>query len=232
MKKVLLVVMMTVLGSAAVAQGSFSVGIKGGVNLSELKTGDFLVTRLNANGSPQVDFNGREIRDNLRNSFETRTGWAYGAYARFGRNLYLQPELLVSGKRGSFDIVRNVNGKPTTETVTVKTTYLDVPILLGLKGGPLRIMGGPIVSFRMSDDQRVREALREYTSGSLNEAFSKAVYGYQFGAGLDLGRLGIDVRREGSLSDVAAVNLGSDASQQQFNQKIKSWQVTLAYRLF
>ncbi|WP_266367213.1 porin family protein [Tellurirhabdus rosea] len=211
---------------------SFSFGVKGGVNLSQFKTGDFVTTRLNANGSPQVGFDGQVLRDNIRESFDSKTGWAYGIYTRFGKNLYLQPELLVSNKRGSFEIVRDINGQPSTEVVNVRTTSFDVPLLVGLKGGPLRVVAGPIVSFRISDDQRLRDALRDYTTGTLNEAFSRASYGYQIGAGLDIFRFGIDVRREGSLSDIAAVDLGADGNSNQFNQRIKSWQVTLAYRFF
>lgn len=230
MKKILFLGMVMILPSLTFAQ--FSFGVKGGVNLSQFTMGNFVTTRLNANGTPQVNVSGQVVRDNLKESFNSKTGWAYGIYTRFGKNIYIQPELLVSSKGGSFDIVRDINGQPTTETVSIKTTNFDVPVLLGLKGGPIRVVAGPIVSFRISDDQKLRDALRDYTSGSLNNALAKASYGYQVGLGLDLGRLGIDVRREGSLSDVAAVNLGSDANSAQFNQRLKSWQVTLALRLF
>ncbi|WP_138993837.1 porin family protein [Larkinella sp. C7] len=230
MKKILFLGLVMILPSLTFAQ--FSIGIKGGVNLSQFTMGDFVTTRLNANGTPQVNVSGQVIRDNLKESFNSRTGWAYGIYTRFGKNIYIQPELMVSSKGGSFDIVRDINGQPTTETVSIQTTNFDVPILLGLKGGPIRVVAGPIVSFRISDDQKLRDALEDYTSGSLNNALAKATYGYQLGLGLDLGRFGIDVRREGSLSDVASVNLGGDANSAQFSQRLKSWQVTLAMRLF
>jgi hypothetical protein len=230
MKKILFLGLVMILPSLTFAQ--FSIGIKGGVNLSQFTMGNFVTTRLNANGTPQVNVSGQIVRDNLKESFNSKTGWAYGIYTRFGKNIYIQPELMVSSKGGSFDIVRDINGKPTTETISIKTTNFDVPILLGLKGGPIRVVAGPIVSFRISDDQKLRDALQDYTSGSLNNALAKASYGYQLGLGLDLGRLGIDVRREGSLSDVAAVNLGGDANSAQFSQRLKSWQVTLAMRIF
>ncbi|MGA0558783.1 porin family protein [Larkinella sp. VNQ87] len=230
MKKILLLGLVLCLPALTFAQ--FSIGIKGGVNLSKFTMGDFVTTRLNANGTPQVNVSGQVIRDNLRESFDSKTGWAYGIYTRFGRNLYIQPELLVSSKGGSFEIVRDVDGQPTKETVSIRTTNFDVPLLLGLKGGPIRVVAGPILSFRVSDDQKLRDALRDYTSGSLNNALARASYGYQLGVGLDLGRFGIDVRREGSLSDVSAVNLGNDADSEQFSQRLKSWQVTLAMRLF
>lgn len=230
MKKLLLLGLVLCLPALTFAQ--FSIGVKGGVNLSQFTMGDFVKTRLNANGTPQVSVSGRTIRDNLKESFDSRTGWAYGIYTRFGKNIYLQPELLVSSKGGSFEIVRDIDGQPTSETVKINTTNFDVPILLGLKGGPIRVLAGPIVSFRISDDQSLRDALQDYTSGSLNNALARATYGYQLGVGLDLGRLGIDVRREGSLSNVSAVNLGTEDDSDRFSQRLKSWQVTLALRLF
>ncbi|MFD1141250.1 porin family protein [Larkinella insperata] len=230
MKKLLLLGLVLCLPALTFAQ--FSIGVKGGVNLSQFTMGEFVKTRLNANGSPQVSVSGRTIRDNLKESFDSRTGWAYGIYTRFGKNIYLQPELLVSSKGGSFEIVRDIDGQPTSETVKINTTNFDVPILLGLKGGPIRVLAGPIVSFRISDDQSLRDALQDYTSGSLNNALAKATYGYQLGVGLDLGRLGIDVRREGSLSNISAVDLGTESDSDRFSQKLKSWQVTLALRLF
>ncbi|WP_128547840.1 porin family protein [Larkinella soli] len=230
MKKILFFGLVLLMPSLSFAQ--FSIGIKGGVNLSRFTMGEFVTTRLNANGTPQVSVSGQVVRDNLRESFDSRTGWAWGVYTRFGKNLFIQPELLVSTKGGSFEIVRDINGQPRSETVSIKTTNFDVPVLLGLKGGPIRVVAGPIVSFRISDDQRLRSALQDYTSGSLNDALARATYGYQLGVGLDLGRFGIDVRREGSLSDVTAVNLGTDANSSQFSQRLKSWQVTLALKLF
>ena len=225
MKKTLLLAIVALLPAVSFAQ--FQIGIKGGVNLSQLKFGEFVTTRLNANGSPAVSVSGQVIRDNLRESLDSKTGTSFGIYTRFGKNLYIQPELLYSTKAGSFDIVR----PDGTQTVHVTTTSFDVPILLGLKGGPLRVVAGPVLSFKVGDNQNLRDALNQYRAGSLNDAWAKAYYGYQLGAGLDLGRLGIDVRREGSISDIAAVNLGPSGSSQQFSQKIRSWQITLAYKI-
>lgn len=224
MKKSLFIAALALLPALTFAQGGFQIGIKGGVNLSRLSFGNFVSTGANPNGSPSVNVDGQTFRDNLGDSFKSRTGTSFGIYTRFGRNLFLQPELLYSTKAGSFEIIRNGQ----SETVTVKTTSFDIPVLLGIKGGPLRVMAGPIVSLRVNDNDRLGVALNQYTNGSLNDAWSKAYYGYQIGGGLDLGSLGLDVRYEGNLSDVAQIsdNVGK------FNQRLKSWQITLAYKLF
>ena len=129
--------------------------------------------------------------------------------------------MLYSTRAGEFGVIRNGQ----TETVTVKTTSFDVPLLLGIKGGPIRVMAGPVVSFRINDNQSLGDALNQYTKGSLNDAWSQAYYGYQVGGGLDLGSFGLDVRYEGNLSDIAVIQ----DSNAKFSQRLKSWQITLAY---
>lgn len=224
MKKILLFTAIMALPAASWAQGGFQIGIKGGVNLSRLSFGNFVTTSTNPNGSPNVNVDGQTFRNSISESLDSKTGTSFGIYMRFGRNLFLQPELLYSTRAGSFDVIRNGQ----TENVTIKTTSFDVPLLLGLKGGPIRVVAGPVVSFRIDDNQRLGEALRQYTNGSLNDAWSKAYYGYQVGGGLDLGSFGLDVRYEGNLSDIAQIN----DPKGQFSQRLKSWQITLAYRLF
>ena len=233
MKKFLLIAALALAPAVTFAQ--FQIGIKGGVNLSKFSLGsDVVTTRLNANGSPAVSVNGQTIRDNIQNSLNSKTGTSFGIYTRFGKNLFIQPELLYSTKGGSFEIIRTgSNGQPETIRQDITVTSFDVPLLVGLKGGPLRVMAGPIASFRLSNNQNLRDALKTYTAGTLNDAWAKAYYGYQIGGGLDLGKLGIDVRYEGSLTDVVSVDLGaSGTTPAQFNQKLKSWQVTLAYKIF
>lgn len=230
MKKGFLFVALTVLPALSFAQ--FSIGVKGGVNLSQLSFGNVLTTRLNANGSPAVTVNGQEIRDNLKQSLDSKTGTSFGVYARIGGNLFVQPEVLYSTKAGSFNIVRaDGNGNSVNETVNVSVTSFDVPVLLGIKGGPIRVLAGPLISFKVNNNQGFSDALKQYTTGSLNDAWAKAYYGYQLGLGLDLGPFGLDVRREGSISDIAAINLGQAGSAQAFNQKLSSWQITLALKL-
>ncbi|GAB2791090.1 hypothetical protein GCM10027275_40040 [Rhabdobacter roseus] len=211
----------------------FAFGLKGGVNLSKLSMGDVLTTRYDNNGNPYLNYNGQEVRDNLRESYDSRTGFSGGVYARFGRHLFVQPEVLVSTKGGTFDIIQNNNDAPITQKVNVRYSSIDVPILIGLKGGPFRINAGPMASFRIGDDQRLRDAFRYYTSGSINDALSQAVYGYQLGAGLDILGVSVDVRREGTFTDLATfrVNNTQLGGSSTVRQKLNSWQVTLGFKI-
>ncbi|NIJ51731.1 porin family protein [Dyadobacter arcticus] len=208
----------------------FAFGIKGGVNLSRLTMGDVFTTRYDDAGNPYLGYDGKEVKDNLRQSFNTRTGAVGGIYARFGRTLFIQPEVLVSTKGGSFEIIQTDQEQPVTKTVNIKYSNIDVPLLIGLKGGPLRILAGPVTSFRIGNNQRLRDAFKYYTS-DLNNAMSQATFGYQLGAGLDLGSFSLDVRKEGSFTNLASFET-SGPGDGNVKQKVSSWQVTLGLKLF
>lgn len=229
MKKSLCVLLLLcVCSSALFAQiKGFAFGLKGGLNLSTLKMGDFLTTRLNEKGTPVLNVNGQIIKDNLRESFDSQTGWAGGIWMRFGRHLFIQPEAMISGKGGTFEIIKD--GKP--QYVDVKVRNIDVPVLVGMKAAFLRINAGPMVSFPIGNNESLKTALQNYTTGSLNDALAKAVYGYQLGGGIDIGGISLDVRHEGAISDLSAVNLQTPAGNTQFSQRTKSWQVTLALKV-
>ncbi len=60
----------------------FAFGVKGGVNLSKLSMGSVLSTRYDNNGNPYLAYNGREVRDNLQESYDSRTGFSGGVFTR------------------------------------------------------------------------------------------------------------------------------------------------------
>ncbi|OJV17073.1 MAG: hypothetical protein BGO21_28530 [Dyadobacter sp. 50-39] len=218
--------------NAQAQKKGFAFGIKGGVNLSRLTMGDVFTTRYDENGNPYLGYDGKEVRDNLKESFNTRTGAVGGIWMRFGKTLFIQPEALVSTKGGSFKIIQNDQEIPVEKTINVKYSNIDVPLLIGLKGGPFRILAGPVTSFRIGDNQRLRDAFKYYTS-DLNNAMSQATFGYQLGAGLDLGNFSLDVRKEGSFTNLASFQVsGQQAAGGSVKQKVTSWQVTLGLKLF
>ena len=219
------------IGSAQAQKKGFAFGIKGGVNLSRLTMGNVFTTRYDDAGNPYLGYNGQEVKDNLKQSFNTKTGAVGGVYARFGRTLFIQPEVLVSTKGGSFDIVEMHQETPISKTINVKYSNIDVPLLIGLKGGPFRILAGPVTSFRIGDNQKLRDAFKYYTS-DLNNSLSQATFGYQLGAGLDLGSFSLDVRKEGSFTNLASFETSGASGSGDVKQKISSWQVTLGLKLF
>lgn len=194
------------------SQAQFTFGIRGGVNFSQLKT-----------DSQQ------SVGVNIKQSLDTKTGYVGGIYARIGTKIFLQPELIFSAKGGSINVLPQ-NGT-TTQTVAIEYTNLDVPLLIGFKFGPLRLNAGPVASFKISD-KGLNDELKKYSS-NVGESFKNASYGYQAGAGVDLGSFCLDLRYEGSLSDISSGDFKDNLMNKvNFSQRSNLWQVTLGLKLF
>jgi hypothetical protein len=155
----------------------FSFGIKGGVNTQIDKPKDIVV------GSGGTPFNlGVE---NLE------FGTQFGAYFRFGKKVFIQPELLFNSnhtdyKVGTFNVVQTIKKE--------KYQYLDMPVMVGFKLGPVRIQGGPV-------DHLFLHSTSELTDiDGYKSKFKQMAWGYQTGLSIGLGRFAIDARYEGNFS--------------------------------
>ena len=199
-------------GKINFSQAQFTLGIRGGVNFSQLKT-----------DSQQ------SVGVNIRQSLDTKTGYVGGIYARIGKKVFIQPELIFSAKGGSINVLPQ-NGS-TAQTVAIEYNNLDVPLLIGFKFGPIRLNAGPVASFKISD-KGLDDELKKYSS-NVGESFKNASYGYQAGAGVDLGSFCLDLRYEGSLSDISSGDFKDNLSNKvNFSQRGNLWQVTLGLKLF
>jgi hypothetical protein len=239
--RIVIIVVVSFFAKVSYAQNAIEIGLKGGINLAQLKTGKFITTPLK-DGQPW-SYNGKVLSDNLKQSYDTRQGFVFGVYSRFGRKLFLQPELYVATKGGTIDLakvdptklstgsgtVAGTNNTPTlTEAIRVSYTNIDIPVLLGYNVFRfVRVMGGPVASLNVGHNQKLADALKFYANNNINDTFNKATFSYQLGAGLNLGNIGLDVRHEASLSEITAIQLGD----QTFAPKAKSWIVTMNYRL-
>jgi hypothetical protein len=196
MKKILLFAALLGFSSVAFSQvlPSVQFGIKGGANLSHFSTNNTL-------------------------SSENTAGYFVGFYTRVGAGgIHAQPELYLAGKNADLE---------NTETGAinkVRFTSIDVPILLGTKIGAagvgVRLNTGPVVSFILDKSQSAGDA----TSSIVKGDFKDQNFAWQFGLGLDVGKLGADLRYELGLTDV-----GKAGYQ---DTKISMFTLGLAYRLF
>ncbi|MEA5258923.1 porin family protein [Arcicella aquatica] len=202
-RKILLLLVLFCLTKTSSVFAQFTFGIKGGVNFSQLKT----------------DFKNQSAGANLQQSLDTKTGYVGGVYFRIGKTIFLQPELIFSAKGGSLNL--------NSQKVNVDYTSLDVPLLIGYKLGPLRLNAGPVASFKVSNS--ISDDLKNYGS-NIGDSFKNASYGYQAGAGLDIGSLSVDLRYEGSLSDISnVVDLSKSIN---YSQKGNLWQMTIGLKVF
>jgi hypothetical protein len=207
-KKLLILIFVLCVAKLNISQAQFTLGIRGGVNLAQLKT----------------DFKSQSFGDNLQQSLDTKLGYVGGIYARIGSKFFIQPELIFSAKGGSINVLKTGS---TTQTFDIEYTNFDIPLLLGYKFGPIRINAGPMASFKVSSNG-LDDALKTYSS-NVGESFKNAAYGYQVGGGVDVGSFSVDLRYEGSLSEVTIVDLTNKVN---FSQKGNLWQLTLGLKLF
>ena len=193
----------------------FRIGIKGGVNLARLET-DGLVT-----------LNGAVIKNQLQASLDTKQSYVGGIYARLGRKIFIEPEVLVSTKGGSI----YVPGLSQTKQFTF--TNIDVPILLGFRWKIFHVMAGPVASYTLKTDTELNDLINLVTTkytGTTAEIAAKTSFSYQVGGGIDLLGFTLDVRYEGNLSQLT--NTLPIPAGITFSPKLNLYQVTLGYKIF
>ncbi|MPR32969.1 porin family protein [Salmonirosea aquatica] len=222
MKKLFIVAVATLLSFAATAQEYdpfFRLGLKAGVNLSNIRGNDLSL----GSGSTGFDFKNNDNRS---------TGFAGGIFMRFGREFYVQPEIMLSQKGGKFDVYKTGLTNDEGE-LDVRFSNLDIPVLLGYRIAKIfRINVGPVASFRLSDSGKISDSFNKYTEGNTEATFDNNVaIGYQAGIGLDFGRLSLDVRYEGNVNDVVNINYNNASTASKFGKKSNLFQATLGFAI-
>ena len=191
-----------VFGSLSLSAQNASFGIKGGLNYGA--TGEY------------ESFS--DVSGDFTSSFEdgeNKTGFHAGMFAQFELlGIFIQPELMyteLNTEYSAFDY---------------KLSKIDAPVLVGLNVlGPLNIKAGP--AFQYILDNKIKGSDLE-----IKDVDKDITMGYQLGAGLDLGRLGFDVRYEGSFQDNFAEG-GNIAADSGFtiDSRASQWILSVSYAL-
>ena len=171
MRKTLLVAVFALIGATAWAQSGSGFGVKAG--LSYNKNGDLISS---------VGDGGQDIIEGA----EGKAGFHFGFWGKLDfPKIYLRPELVYSKTKSSYD----VGG----ESQDYDISKLDLPVLLGYKLiGPLHIFAGPAFQYTLKNDLgdlQVEDVKNDFTVG-LNA-----------GVGVNLGKIGLDVRYERGFSE-------------------------------
>ncbi len=159
----------------------FKYGIKGGVGFSSLKIDD--ISGIDGAGDAYNLITGDGV-----------TGYHIGIQTRIKlAMIVIQPEVYFNAGGGTLE---RIVGTGAAEILNVNFSRIDIPLLVGAKFGPARIMVGPAGSYVISDDSGDLVSLQpDY------ELFTKSLtWGFQAGIGLDISKISLDARYEGSLS--------------------------------
>jgi hypothetical protein len=188
----------------------FRLGIKGGVSLTNLT-----LEGLSVNGAS----------DYIAKSMTAKNGYVAGIYARLGRRVFVQPELLAGVKYAKVNVLNAALG--LDKKVEIGYTSIDIPLMLGYRLGPLHVMAGPVASYSMTPSSTFNQFLS--ANNSISNAITNAYFSYTAGAGIDLLGFTLDVRYESNLTDLSkTIPLPSGVN---FSQKASSFQATLGMKI-
>lgn len=188
----------------------FRLGIKGGVSLSNLA-----LDGLTINGAS----------DYIAKSMQARNGYVGGVYARLGRRVFVQPELLAGIKYAKINLLNMAIG--LDRKFEIGYGSIDLPLMLGYRLGPLHVMAGPVASYNMTPNSSFNQFLS--ANNSISDAITNAYFSYTAGAGIDLLGFTLDVRYESNLTDLSkTIPLPSGVN---FSQKASSFQATLGMKI-
>jgi hypothetical protein len=154
------------------AQKVTGLGIKAGLNYSQ--NGDLKTSITSAS-------------NNIIAGSEQKMGYHLGVYAKMNLPVfYLRPELVYTHTESAYDFSGSKG--------IYSQSKIDFPLLLGLELlGPLHVFAGPSLQLVLSNNFDVKGV-------GIKDLEKNTTIGFQFGGGLNLGRLGLDVRFERGLS--------------------------------
>ena len=182
MKKLILVLVASLFMFTMADAQLFKYGIKAGAGFSSLKIED--ITGIDGAAGAYDLITGDGV-----------VGYHIGVQTQIKvAMLVIKPELYFNAGGGT---VEQVVAAGATEILNVNFSRLDLPILIGVKLGPVRINAGPVGSYvlKETNDLTTLPELPDYTF------FTKSMtWGFQAGLGVDVSKISIDVRYEGSLS--------------------------------
>jgi hypothetical protein len=181
MKRYFLVIILLFAVQSLSAQ--FSLGLRGGLNFTSLPVKTYEVDDARIEALP-----------------DSYTGFHIGliTQAKFS-GFFIQPEVLFVSSGNQFRYEH-----PDQERdifFTQRFSKVDIPILFGLRGGPLRLGVGPVASYMLENSSNLTESDLYTGEKNLSEKFNSLTYGYQFGVGLDIGNIVLDLKYEGSLNN-------------------------------
>ena len=183
MKKLITIILVVLISIPAFSQLKF--GIKAGVSTSSLSMPS-TKTLTSGSGTTSTSY----TVDALTTAKYGFNGGVFMRLTIFG--LYIQPELLLDTRTNEYT-VKNVQ---TSVSSNVKQNFnkLDIPVMVGIKFGPLRLNAGPSASLLINTPKDL------INSPDFKGKYNKMTVGYQAGLGVDLLKtLTFDIRYEGSL---------------------------------
>lgn len=180
----------------------------------------------NINATPLTVYQNNVNMDSLQMIVsDANYGIHGGLYARVKLGpLYVQPEILFNSESYEYTI-DDFSGNGSSEMLNDRFNTLDIPIMIGLKTGPIRLQGGPIGSVLISNDNQL-----ETLSETYERQLSNLTWGYQAGVGVDIGSVNVDLKYEGGLNTLAD-SYEIYGNSYQFDSRVNRWVLTIGLKI-
>ena len=196
MKKIILSICLLTLSMGASAQ-KFTWGGKVSVSSPDIKIEDFKNVDLDGG-------NGIDITQSL-GSTNAILSYQLGLFARVKlAGFYIQPELMLSNSKTEIKFldILDDNNDPQEVIGEVKLNKIDLPILVGKRFLRIfRINAGPVFSLLLS--QNIDQASAEDTWSEIEANYKNATVGLQYGLGVDIYSISIDLRVEKGFQSIS-----------------------------
>ncbi|WP_299225876.1 outer membrane beta-barrel protein [uncultured Psychroserpens sp.] len=132
------------------------------------------------------------IGDNAENP-DRNIGYHVGVFGKIGNQIYFRPELIYTATKSSYD----------SDDLSMKK--IDAPLLIGVKViGPVSVFAGPSLQYILDT---------EFDGIDIDDVENDFSIGLNFGIGLNINKIGIDLRYERGFNDNEATfidnNLGN-----------------------
>ncbi len=183
--RIALVIITALLLGTITSTAQVKFGIKGGVSAIDIEPSQLAITNTDA-----LNEFGLSIA-------EADLGVHFGIFTQFRMGkFFIQPEVLFNSNKVNYQIEDISNNNIATELFSESYQYLDIPVMLGFKFGPLRLNGGPVGHVFINSSSELLDV------EGYEQKFNDLTLGYQAGLGLDIGkRLMLDFRYEGNFNN-------------------------------
>ena len=163
----------------------------------------------------------QSVSEDVFTGAESKTGYHAGIWLRFKLPIigfYLRPELVLTN-------LENKMLYKGSQTTSYNFQKIDIPVLLGKKFfGIGNVFAGPSFQYIINSDFSLNDISSVDTDGF--------TVGLQFGAGIELGNLGIDVRWERGFNGIESTFLDvSTNTNVTFDTRVNQIIFGLSYQL-
>jgi len=132
-----------------------------------------------------LNYNGNgdffDSAENASRSPDKNVGYHIGVFGKLGGNIYVRPELVYTSTKSDYN------------EGDLKLNKLDLPVLVGVKViGPLNVFAGPAFQYILNT---------KFDGVTIDDIENDFSVGLHIGAGVNLGKLGVDIRYERGFSE-------------------------------